>query len=155
MPVRTKLSLPASTVLDSNGNGQILASPDSGSTSWEVTRISVRTNQALTQGPFPQAELFDSITPVQSASYGATYVGHNDVFDTSGDPLEIGPNDAILIVWTGGIPGTTASAIIRGHKILARGLWGGEAQGSSWDCWRYSIARVVRFRSRRLTGRLS
>lgn len=120
MPVRTKLSLPASVVLDGSGNGQILVSPDRGSVSWEVTRISVRTNQGLMQSPFPQAELFDSITPVQSASYGATYAGHNDIFDTSGDPIEIGSNDAILIVWTGGIAGTTASAIIRGHKILAR-----------------------------------
>lgn len=115
---RTKLRTSDHTTLDANGNGQVLMSPDSASTSWDVTRIAVRTNQDPATAPFPQAELYDTIIATQSSSYGATASGNNDVFDVSGFPIEIGPNDAILIVWTGGIPDSVATATIRGYKYL-------------------------------------
>ena len=120
MELRSKLRLSDNVTLDGSGNGSVLLTPDNDSQRWEVTRIAVRTTQAPTQTPFPQAELFDTIVPVASASYGATASGHNDVFDTSGNPIDIGSQDSVLIVWTGGIPGTVATAAIRGYKFLDR-----------------------------------
>lgn len=110
--------------------------------SWEVTRVAVRTTQGPAQTPFPQAELYDSPVPVASSSYGATASGHNDIFDPANDPVEIGPNDAVLIVWTGGIPGTVATVTIRGHSLLER-LWDGAIRLSAV---RYSPVPLSRAR---------
>ena len=113
----SKLRLSGTTILDSSGNGQVLLYPETGNTEWLVSRVTVRTNQGPTQTPYPQAELYDSMVPTQSETYGATYSGHNDWYDASADPIRIGTNDAILVVWTGGIPGTAASVTIRGTII--------------------------------------
>lgn len=117
----TPLKTAQNVTLDSNGNGVLYFQTDSGSQEWYVQRIAVRTTQTPTQTPFPQAEVFDTDSPTSGSSLGATASGHNDIYDAAGGPIHVGTADTLSVVWTGGIPGTVASATLRGIKVLRRG----------------------------------
>jgi hypothetical protein len=106
-------------VLDGTGQGTVTLFPDTGSQRWEIERITIKTNQAVTQTPIPQCELFLDSVPI-SNSRGASYNGNNDTFDPDGGPIRVGPADCITLQWTGGIPGTIASCQIEG---LLYGPW--------------------------------
>lgn len=119
--ITTPLRTAGSVVLDASGNGTVYLLPDNAWQTWDIARIAVRTNQAMTATPFPLAEVFIGVAPVPSASLGATYSGQNDQYDPAGGPIHIGAADALTIVWTGGIPGTIATVTVTGTKTLRRG----------------------------------
>lgn len=118
---RMPLRRGGSVVLDAGGNGTVTIFPDTGWQTWEVERVTVRTNQGATQTPYPQAELFVDLAPVASSSRGATASGQNDVFDASGGPIRVGSADGLTIAWTGGVPGSIATVTVTGTMSGGRG----------------------------------
>lgn len=111
-----KLNLSDSVELDSQGNGQVMLSPANGSTMWQVYEVKVTTNQGAAT-PVPVAELFDTPVPTAASTYGATQAGNDDVYEAV-HPVIIGPTDTLLVTWTGGVPGTLATARVRGLATL-------------------------------------
>ena len=103
-------------VLDANGNGTVTLYPDHAQQRWEVRHVVVQTSQAATAIPIPVAQLYVNIVdPVHSR--GATASGSQDIFDGN---IRIGPSDLLLVVWTGGIPGTVASVTVEGDFYTRR-----------------------------------
>lgn len=101
------------TQLDANGNGQVEFEIDNGNARWIVDDLRVRTLTAagqITATPVPRAEVFrNNIAPQYSE--GGTYSGN---FDQAGGRTILYPGDVLYVVWTGGVPGSTAVAILAG-----------------------------------------
>lgn len=115
--------------LDSSGRGVITFSPDSAWQRWEVTSVSVQTNQQATATVVPIATLaINAVDPVTASPgnvQGATYSGNLDTF--AGDTVDVGPCDFLSVMFTcpaGLSPvtlnGVLAMAVINGTKYTRR-----------------------------------
>ena|SRR5882672_7726210 len=91
--------------LDVTGNGTLYVSPAG---RWQVTRTTVRTNQAATAVPIPRVDMYRSCVSDGSFLEG-TYSGNLDISDTA---HSFDPGEQMLLVWSGGIAGTIASATL-------------------------------------------
>lgn len=116
-------------VLDSTGAGVITFSPDSGWQRWEVTSVTVQTNQLSTATVVPIATLaINAVDPVTASPgnvQGATYSGNLDTF--GGDVVDVGPCDFLSVMFTcpagqsaSGLVGVIAMAVINGTKYTRR-----------------------------------
>lgn len=106
------LSKSGTVTLDGSGNGTIDFSVDHAWQRWEIDSINVKTSQASTQTPYPTAEVFAG--PIAAAfSEGASWTGNQDTFSGRVD-LDAGTD--LHIVWTGGVPGSIATARLHGKK---------------------------------------
>lgn len=113
-----------SAVLDASGNATIPFSTENARQRWEITSVVVATSQAATATPVPQAGIYvngvytgAAATTSAGGSEGVTWSGSQDVFTGQTD---LGPCDQLAVVFTAGIPGTTAYANLRGTKYTRR-----------------------------------
>jgi hypothetical protein len=106
-----------SVVLDANGNGTIPFIPANAAQSWDVTYIAASTNQAPTATVVPQVEAFVNGTLDRCNSRGASWAGNQTSF---AGLIKVGPCDNLNIVFTAGVPGTTASVTIEGTYTTRR-----------------------------------
>lgn len=110
------LNKSGSVILDSNGDGTIDFSVDNAWQRWEVESVVVSTSQPSSTPPYPTAEVFAG--PISPAfSQGATWTGNQDTFTGIAD---VDDGTDLHVVFTGGIPGTTAIARVHGKKITER-----------------------------------
>jgi hypothetical protein len=100
-----------SVTLDGNGNGTVGFSIDNANTEWLVDAVAVSTNQAQTATPVPTASTYkNTIGP--AGAQGGTNSGN---FDTGQGTCALFNGDVLYVVWSGGIPGTIATATIGGQ----------------------------------------
>jgi hypothetical protein len=98
------------TTLDASGNGQVTFAIDNTNQRWIIDAVTVQTSQAPASTPVPQALVYrNAVTP--QALEGGTYNGN---FDTASGRVILYEGDTIYVTWSGGIPGSTATAIIHG-----------------------------------------
>lgn len=116
-------------VLTAAGSGVISFSPDSAWQRWEVTSVTVQTNQLSTATVVPIATLaINAVDPVTASPgnvQGATYSGNLDTFQ--GDSVDVGPCDFISVMFTcpggqspAGLAGVLGMAVINGTKYTRR-----------------------------------
>lgn len=103
---------------DSTPGGVIILQPANAHQRWVVTEVDVSTNQGPTQIPVPTAEVFVNGQLSRMNSRGATWSGNQDSFTGN---VKVGPCDYLQIVFTGGILGSTASAVVEGNYYTRRG----------------------------------
>ena len=115
--VSGKLKKSAQVTLDSSGSGTVTFTPYNARQRWEVAQIVVTTNQAATATPVPVAEVFVNATSSRGNSEGSTSSGSQD---TLTGLVEVGACDQLSVVWTGGISGTVATAIVTGQYFTRR-----------------------------------
>ena len=100
----------ASVTLDANGNGQVTFAIDNTNVRWILDYVKVLTNQAATATPVPQANTYKNQVQPQNWE-GGTYSGNLDI--ASGRTI-LYEGDTLFVVWSGGIPGSVATAVIDG-----------------------------------------
>ena len=100
-----------SVVLDNDGNGTIALIPQHAGMSWLVTSIAIKTNQSTTAVPVPVVEAFVNSPASPANSRGADASGNRTSFNGT---IKVGSCDNLYVVFTGGIPGSTGTAVIEG-----------------------------------------
>lgn len=115
--VAGNLKKAGSVKLDSSGRGVVSFITDNSWQRWEVDAIAVKTNQGATQVPVPVAEAFVNDPSSAGNSEGGTSSGSQD---TMSGRINLSGPDTLNIVWTGGISGTIATAIVTGTKYTKR-----------------------------------
>lgn len=101
----------ASVTLDGTGQGYVSFEIDNTNTLWSIDSVRVRTNQAANTAPVPRADTYKNFLGAPQASEGGTFNGH---FATSTGQTDLYVGDVLFVQWTGGIPGTVATATIFG-----------------------------------------
>lgn len=107
------LNKAGNVVLDSNGNGTIDFSVDNAWQRWEIDSVVVSTSQLSTQTPYPTAEVFEGPTTSPVFSQGASWTGNQDTFRGR---VDLDSGSELHVVFTGGIPGTTATVRVHGTR---------------------------------------
>lgn len=96
--------------LDASGNGQVAFSIDNSNVRWVIDQTNVATDQANNATPIPAADTYlNQIAP--QAWQGGTYSGNKDI---GTGRVVLYPDNVYYVVWTGGIPGSHATAVIAG-----------------------------------------
>lgn len=99
-----------SVTLDGSGNGQVAFTIDNTNQRWIIDQVKVLTSQGPTQLPVPRAQTYRNQVAPQFAE-GGTYSGN---FDVSTGRTILYTGDTLFVVWTGGVPGSLATAVIAG-----------------------------------------
>jgi hypothetical protein len=114
--VSQQLDEQASVVLDASGYGQVTLQPDSWQT-WTVTAINVRTDQAVTATPVPQATVYlGDAAPGQIVAQ--TWMGNRA--SAGGSPLVVQPSQRLIVEWTNGVPASRATVSLYGVFDMRR-----------------------------------
>ena len=90
--------------LDASGNGTVTLQPE-GFRTWRVTVINVRTTQGVTTTPIPQCTVYLGAKG-DGNIVAQTYMGNRST--ATGD-ITVQPSQPLLIEWTNGVAGTTAT----------------------------------------------
>lgn len=97
-------------VLDANGNGQVVFAVDNTNQRWIITGGGCLTDQAAGSAPVPRCDAYQgAVTP--QGWRGGTDNGVRDQFTGT---VVLYPDDTLYFVWAGGVPGSTATAVITG-----------------------------------------
>lgn len=105
-----------SVVLDGSGNGTVTFGVTfSSNHKWVIADVLVATSQSSTQSPYPTAIAYLGGQQV-GVSEGATWTGNQDVMRGQ---IEMTADD-LNIAFTGGLAGSTATAVIEGDNYLWR-----------------------------------
>lgn len=110
------LNTSKSVVLDASGNGQVEFKTYNGNQSWTVQTVTVSTGSLV--APFPSATLYLGTPMSKSNQFGSTWTGSRN---TAHANLTVGPCDQVFVVWEGGNPGDTATALLYGTSTTRRG----------------------------------
>lgn len=98
-------------VLNGAGYGTVQFGPDRPNTRWVITRVSVNVSTNTVE---PEARIYRSrVSPGLMLS--GTFSGSNDTDD--GLSETVFPGDFLIVEWTGGDPGATATAAFFGQEI--------------------------------------
>lgn len=100
-------------VLDGSGNGTVIFDVVNSWQRWVVDSVRVKTTQGDTETPYPSAELYSGPGIFDRFSQGKTWTGNNDVFQGR---LDLDSGSELFVIWTGGIPGTLATARVTGKR---------------------------------------
>ena len=103
-----------SVTLDGSGNGSVTFDVRSSNQRYVIEFVLVSTNQAVTQTPYPTATLYEGPQQAGMAD-GASWTGNQDVF--RGRFLIDACTD-LTVVFTGGVVGSVATAVIQGTNEL-------------------------------------
>jgi len=112
-PVRQKLNVSRSIVLDAAGNGTATLAPEDfpGPANWHVDGVIIQTNRPG-QAPIPRVQVYmDTVSPANSQ--GLSYDGS---FSQGAADLNLSRGNTLLAVWAAGGPGDIASMTITGEK---------------------------------------
>jgi hypothetical protein len=103
-------------VLDVNGNGTLTFGVTfSSNHKWVIADIIVATSQSSTSPPYPTATVYLGGQQV-GVSEGATWTGNQDVLRGQTEMTA----DDLTVAFTGGLAGSTATAVIEGDSFLWR-----------------------------------
>jgi hypothetical protein len=106
-----------SVTLDGSGNGTITFGVTfSANHKWVISNVIVSTSQAPTTAPYPTATVYLGGQQA-GVSEGATWTGNQDIFTGQ---AEMTTADDMVVAWTGGVPGSVATAVIEGDSYLYR-----------------------------------
>jgi len=111
-PVRRR----GSVTLDASGNGEVDFDVWSAWNEWEIHEVVVNTNQGRTNPPYPQATVYVGGV-AQGHSEGGTWDGNQDTFVGK---VTMTACDTLSVQFTGGLPGSIATAILEGTNYLWR-----------------------------------
>ena len=107
----------ASVTLDGSGNGTVTFGVTySANHKWVISDIIVATSQSQTTAPYPTATAYLTGQQV-GVSEGATWTGNQD---TMRGQIEMDGGTDLTVAFTGGVAGSTATAIIEGDSYLWR-----------------------------------
>ena len=109
------LNLGRSVQLDGSGNGSVQFVSDNANQAWKVTNLSVYT--ANTTPPVPVAGIYLNGTGSVANQQGAAWSGNRA---SAACNIEVGSCDTLIIQWTGGNPGDTATAVLSGTFTTRR-----------------------------------
>lgn len=111
--IRAELDISRAVVLNSAGAGNVTFAPD-GMTVWDVRQVQLATGSGPTDGS-------------QAMGYTAGVFPHRQVFQTAqagGDSFHfvkrLRPGDTLIVVWSGGNAGDTATCCLTGdlHALV-------------------------------------
>lgn len=108
-----------SVTLDGSGNGQVQFDVRSSNQRYKIKYVTVSTNQALTQQPYPTVTTYNGSVQSPGLSEGATWTGNQDTFHGQ---WIIDACDDLIVAFVGGVAGSIASAIIEGVNELPEQL---------------------------------
>jgi hypothetical protein len=112
LPLRESVQV----TLNGSGAGTIKLGPQSHRETWRAPAISVKTKTPVTVGTC-QCNIYVGTDATDSNFRDGTFSGDTgDTSDAIADDIRL-PN-AIFVVWTGGTPNDTATAIVTGTKEL-------------------------------------
>lgn len=100
----------ASVTLDASGAGAVAFNVDNTNQRWIIDTVAVQTSQAANTAPVPQAIAYRNSIDRQGFA-GGTMTGN---LDTAQGRMILYPDDTLYVAWTGGIPGTIATATVSG-----------------------------------------
>lgn len=100
-----------SVVLDGSGYGTVQFGPDRPNTRWVITRVSLQVASNVAE---PEGRIYRSrVSPGLMLS--GTFSGSNDTDDGLNETVY--PGDFLVVEWTGGDAGATATAAFFGQEI--------------------------------------
>jgi hypothetical protein len=99
------------TVLDASGNGSVSFGPDRPNTRWVIRRITVQVSSNTLE---PECRVYHGSASPGNVISG-TYTGSNNTDDALNETLY--PGDRLVVAWTGGDVGATATAPFFGTEI--------------------------------------
>lgn len=104
----------AQVTLNGSGNGSVFVSPN-GTEKWHITRIAVKTNQAVTVTTIPQCGVYlDSVADANV--YDITYTGSQDSTDAD---IWLEKGQQLWASWTNGpTTGVVATLSVFGKRVL-------------------------------------
>lgn len=108
----TVLSTQGAVTLSAAGYGVVTLAPESFRT-WTVSTINVRTTQSPTQTPVPQCTVYEGA--VGGPIVAQTYMGNRS---TAVGERVVQPSQPLVIEWTGGVPGSVATAYVYGTQDM-------------------------------------
>ena len=111
-PVRRR----ASVVLDANGNGSVSFDVYSANHRWVLDSVVVSMSGAQPT-TFPQAVIYNGGQVAAGLSEGGTWLGGQQTFQGN---IEMTAADTLMVQFSSGTPGATATAIIEGTNYLWR-----------------------------------
>lgn len=97
-----------SVVLDASGYGYVTFQPESFRT-WTVESVNVRTSQGVTDTPIPQVTVYRG--GLGGEILAQSYMGSRT---TAVGSATVQPSQLLVVEWTNGIAGTTATAWVNG-----------------------------------------
>lgn len=103
------LDVQGSVTLNASGYGTVTLQPP-GFRSWTVTAINVLTNQAATQTPVPRCVVY--LGGVGGRIIAQTWQGNGAT--AGGSPETVQPSQPLVVEWSGGVPGSTATVYLSG-----------------------------------------
>jgi hypothetical protein len=126
--VQGLLTKSGQVTLDSTGNGVLTFDPDNASQRWEITSVTVATNQTSLATTVPVATLAVNTVSMKTMSAGnqrgASWSGNSDTFMGK---IDVGPADFFAVLFSppqgaAGAPmaGVIASAVVTGSKFTRR-----------------------------------
>jgi hypothetical protein len=111
------LTRTASVTLDGSGAGTVQVGPTSPGEIWQPTQVSVSCSATVTTGTC-QASIYVGSGPSQSTFVDGTFSGDTgDTTDAIGGRI-VNPGQSVFAVWSGGVPGATATAVIAGTRTV-------------------------------------
>lgn len=129
--IQAQLKKSGQVTLDTNGNGVLTWDPDNARQRWEVTGITVTTNQPATATVVPVATVALNTADITTLSAGnqrgASWSGNQDAFTGQ---VDVGPADFLAVAFSpppgstagqiAGLSGVIASAVVTGTKFTRR-----------------------------------
>jgi hypothetical protein len=102
---------PGSAAVAADGSATVTFEIDNTNARWVIDEVTVQTSQAPGSVPVPQARLYLNFPGQQEAFQGGSNSGN---MDTAAGRVVLYAGDILYVIWSGGIPGTKATAIIGG-----------------------------------------
>lgn len=104
-----------SVVLDGNGDGSVTFAVFTANHRWVIRTLVVSTSQAQTSAPYPQVVAYLGQNEQAARSEGGSWLG-NQV--TMRGDIDMDEGEDLTVAFTGGVAGTTATAVIEGDSYL-------------------------------------
>lgn len=100
-----------SVTLDATGAGTVTFSVDNTNQRWIIDWVTVQTNQAPAATPVPRVISYQNQVGAPAGFRGGSNSGN---LDSAQGRVILYPDDILYFVWSGGIPGSVATAVIAG-----------------------------------------
>jgi hypothetical protein len=111
------LTRTASVVLDGSGGGTVQVGPSSPGEIWSPAQVSVSCSATVTTGTC-QCNIYAGAGPSQGTFVDGTFSGDTgDTTDAIGG-RQVNPGQSVFVVWSGGVPGATATAVVNGTRTV-------------------------------------
>jgi hypothetical protein len=117
MPNTLTLTRTASVVLNGSGAGTVQLGPSSPGEIWQPSQVSVSCSATVTAGTC-QCSIYAGAGTGQGTFVDGTFSGDTgDTTDAIGG-RKVNPGESVFAVWSGGVPGATATAVVAGTRTV-------------------------------------